>query len=834
MSEHDTFSGLVQSELVMAHFERAHRYLLVVLVGAAQAVALTSTSAFAETYGELRHFGSAGIGHGQFKLTSRTHAFGVDPADNSVYVGDEPKRGEYRIQKLTANGDFIAQTTPFKPPQHDGLEGIAIDSAGKRVYALALERRNETLAIDPNQPAAGTLYAFSTESSGEVLVPAAGTSEGVLTGPSTLESQSDVAEAALIEPKGIAVDPSTQDVIILGEVDRETVEGEEAHPRVALERIHFSGALGERYVDSTGFFGPARTPNSPVVSAGGDVYVAVQQPQNDALTGRPIDELAQIPSNFTSTAPPSPFLQCILMGTFGAEEHPIVEFNANEPARYGGGLSLAPGAHAGEGVIYARAHIFVHAGGSSAFYPGVLAFSEADSSELGWTGGQTKQSGSESCTIGFGGETYPSVAAGLGRTVFTLDPKFAHVVEFGPEGIGCPTAEATAPSATVNGRPLSPTETISTGVPVTFSSTMTQANALGVEWSFGDGTTKTEDTDEYQHTEVKHAFVRGGELTVTETIHTDDFATPTIVTQTQIIISATTPPPTAVLEGPVEVALNGGTLSRLEYLENGGLGLTEAPAGVATLDASASFASEAQGQNRIVAYHWIFGDGGAETTATPIAMHTYKNAGIYRAELTVTDTLGQTSAPTTLVIKVVTGPISTSEKAGGSEQLLPVGTAPTTEQGAPAVGTYAQPSEDHGTPPVPDVAVRHTTLTASPTGAVRLAMSCPAGESSCAGTVTLRTVGAVSARDTGLRDAPKKRKSTAIAVTLASGVFTIAGGQAKTVTLRLTSRARILLAHAHTLRSQAIITAHDPAGATHVTRAIVTLRAPKAARHGSQ
>jgi len=71
-----------------------------------------------EGYGELRHFGSAGTGHGQFQIPSgkfETHAFGVDPTDNSVYVGDEPTRGEYRIQKLSATGQFIASVSGPPP-----------------------------------------------------------------------------------------------------------------------------------------------------------------------------------------------------------------------------------------------------------------------------------------------------------------------------------------------------------------------------------------------------------------------------------------------------------------------------------------------------------------------------------------------------------------------------------------------------------------------------------------------------------------------------------------------------------------------------------------------
>jgi PKD repeat protein len=798
------------------------RLSLLALMGAVPMLCALATTAQAETYGQLGVFGRAGTGHEEFKITEGTHAFGVDPTDNSVYVGDELKRGEYRIQKLTANGTFLAETAPFKPANHDGIEGIAIDPVEKRVYVLALEKRAASLTIAPGKPAAGTLYAFSTEPTGTALVPASGTSEGVLAGPSTLEPQSDVPKQALLEPKGIAVDPSTHDVIVLGEVGAEAKGGKEPQSNVALQRIHSSGSLGERYVDGTGFFGSEATPNSPVVTPAGSVYVAVQQAQIDEVTGAAADELAQIPSDFASTAPPTPFVQFNIKGAIEGEQ-PVVEFDSNEPTKYGGGLSLAPEGDGGEGVIYARAQIFVRTGEKGASYPGVLAFNETGGSELGWTGGQTKQSGSE-CAIGFDGETYPSVAAGSKHTVFMLDPKLAHVVELGPGGKGCPVAEATEPVAAVNGQPLSPSETVSAGMPVTFSSTMTQADALSVEWSFGDGQAATVSTDEYLHTEVKHAFVRGGDLTVTETIHTDDLATPTIVKQTKISVSATAPPPSAVLEGPSEVTLGGGgTLGRLTYLEGGELDLEEVTQSEeATFDGSASSASTATGPNRIVAYHWTFGDGASETTATATVTHRYKQAGVYKVELTVTDALGSTSEPSTLNVKVNEPPPKSPVGVAG---LGGISGALSAAAGA-ATGEHSTPTAGHSAPAVPDARLARTSLAVSTAGTIDLAVTCPAGESSCEGTVTLRTLGAVSA-GTSSSPASDTKKHKAKALTLAAGTFKVAGGREESVRLRLSAQARTLLARSKTLRARATIVAHDPAGAAHTTQTLVTLHAAR-------
>jgi PKD repeat protein len=788
----------------------------------------------AETYGELHNFGSAGVGHGQFKITPGTNAFGVDTADNSVYVGDELKKGEYRIQKLTAGGTFLAQTAPLKVANHDGLEGIAIDDALKRVYVLALEKRATTLTLDPNAPAAGTLYAFSTEQSGEALEPAAGTGgEGVLAGPSTLEPQSEAPGRALLGPKGIAVDPTTHDVIVLGETYAQDVKGE-PQLSVALQRVHSSGALGERYTDGTEFFGPGVTPNSPVVSPTGSVYVVVQQAQLEevieSMTDQlvPTNQLVRIPSDFSSAAAPTPYVKLDLRGTLEGEGR-LVEFDSNEPTAFGAGLSFAPEGSGDEGTIYARAHIFVGPSVSGSYYPGVLAFDGADGSEIGWTGGQTRKA-STSCAISFGGETYSAVAAGREHTVFMFDPGTStthlppRVVEFGPGGSGCPTAEASEPAASVNGQALLPSEPVTAGTNVTFSSTLTQANALRVEWSFGDGQTQTDSADEYRHTEMTHAFARGGELTVTETIHTDDLATATIVKTTKIDVSATAPPPTAILEGPTEVTLGGSGTEQLVYLEDGGLELVDSSShGEATFDASASYASSAAGPNSISTYHWKFGDGHSETTSNPTIEHTYEKMGAYRVELTVTDAHGLTSEPAALIVKVKNAPepLGTKSDTTSTEDGGAIAVAAAAGQTGALAGGRPATGAESGSRLAPDVMLKNTKLRAGRLGTIALDLSCPRGESDCTGTVTVRMMVAFGARTTSLRAKRKKEH----AITLAAGRFTISEGQTKAVVLRLTSSARAMLARTRTLRARATILARDPAGATHVTQTAVTLRA---------
>jgi PKD repeat protein len=373
----------------------------------------------------------------------------------------------------------------------------------------------------------------------------------------------------------------------------------------------------------------------------------------------------------------------------------------------------------------------------------------------------------------------------------------------------------------VDGKPLLPSETVSSGTSVTFSSAMTQANALSVEWDFGDGKTETVSTDEYQHTEVSHAFVRGGELTVTETIHTDDLATPTIVKQAKVSVSNVAVPPTAVLEGPLELTLGVAQRGRLVYLEDGGLEVQGGQAGgeavaLASFDGSASFDANPPGSNKIASYHWIFGDGSSETTETPTVTHPYLKAGSYKVELTITDELGLTSEPSALGVKVNPAPAPAPEvvRQPVTSALLPP-PVPPSPVSAPALTPTA---------PSPVVGLAGTRLAAGRGGAVQLVITCPAGETNCAGTVTLRTLHPVAIR--AARARTRSRKPSAAVLMLAGGKFTVAGGRQLSLTLHLTARARALLAHMHSVQVRATLAAHDSAGATHTTMLTIELRAP--------
>jgi subtilase family serine protease len=204
--------------------------------------------------------------------------------------------------------------------------------------------------------------------------------------------------------------------------------------------------------------------------------------------------------------------------------------------------------------------------------------------------------------------------------------------------------------------------------------------------------------------------------------------------------------------------------------------------------------------------------------------------GASSSTMVVAASVGGLSAATTYYFRIVAAnPGGTSY---GVDQALTTLLPTTLPQQGPGrqetlPGLGMPPPQEHKTPPVPDAKLASTSLTVSPSGIVNVKVTCPAGESSCTGTVMLQTLNAVIAGATVHQS--KKRKAAIL--TLASGSFRVAGGQVKTLTLRLSAEARKLLATTHVLRARATIVAHAPTGAKHTTQTIVTLRALKATRH---
>ena len=264
-----------------------------------------------------------------------------------------------------------------------------------------------------------------------------------------------------------------------------------------------------------------------------------------------------------------------------------------------------------------------------------------------------------------------------------------------------------------------------------------------------------------------------------------------------------------------------------------------------------------------LSYLWNWGDGTPESSgATP--QHTYSAPGEYTVTLTVSDNYGFKSVPATAVVNVTeksaqelreeheakereaaakTKAEEEAADAKKAEEEEPAASRKKAEEEAAAVKKTAEGeaaakasfnSGDQGVgafrgslaPQVPDAQLASTSLQVSASGAVTVRISCSAGESSCSGSLTLRTLGAIIATSVHVA------KARPTVLTLAAGSFSVPGGEFKAVTLRLTAKARALLARLRMLRARATLIAHDLQGASHTTQTIVTLRAPRTRRHG--
>jgi hypothetical protein len=875
---------------------RLVRRLAALLAGSLTMVVASSASAQA-SYGEITHFGSKGTGSGQFESSEEASAIGVDPRDNSVYVVDLPdEKDEFRLQKFQANAEGqykVVATIRFKPHDDEGneeadtVEGVAVDPAKNRVYLMADEFRNpgRVKEVDGNDSAAAEIYAFSTVQSGETLVPASGTIQtgeeaGVLDGTKVLKPLSSKFGETLLEPSGITVDPATHELLVLAEEDPGSGED-----RVDVQKFSESGEVKARWTDTT--------------EALEDEGYSVAATASGQILVEGFEEIEQLPANFATGTPPTIFGQSGF--ELGAVEEPLVLYPGLPLPEAGGALSIGE-----EGTVYSRTGVAEQLEGQEAFsYPGILEFA-ANGNEEGWTGGQSIASVGEAgpCKIG-GTGVAPQIAAGKEHKVFVLElnrllkTPSDQVLEFGPGGSGCATAKATAPAASVNGQPVSSSEPIPPTDTVKFTSKLTQADALKVEWNFGDGTTETVTAREYQATEIAHQFKATGPKTVTEKITTDDLATPTIEVSTKVDIegpAAVTGAPTALaktsatLQGTVTPAGAAITECIFEYGLTTTYGKTapcnptELGTGTKPVAVSAAITglAEATSYNYRVVAKYAGGStegqnikfttepkptvvtgaasGLTETAATINAtvnpngleltscVFQYGTSNLYGQTIPCSQVVGSGSAAVAVSATLsgltpgtvyhyritasnigwpgINGNDGTFTTASPAIQPPPSGGGGGGGGGGgttPGGGGVLNNNESKEPSPIATIAAHSTTATSA--GAFTVKVGCPTGDTTCSGTVTIKTAKAVAA------SAGEIAKVKAAILTLASGKFSVAGGKSKVITLHLSAKARALLARLHVLSAKVTIVARNTGGASHTTTASFTLRAAKKKKH---
>ncbi len=188
------------------------------------------------------------------------------------------------------------------------MEGIAVDPALKRVYALIVYERageEEGGTRRHRRTRGGHPLRVLDGTDGQRARSGRRCAGGVLASESVLHAQSEAVgnppNRRCWNRPDSPLDPKTGDVIILGQEDK---GGEER--LVAVQRVHSNGTLGARWVDTTECFEgegtPActdeegasvgATPTSPVATPGGRILVELQS------------DLWEIPAGFVSGEAP--------------------------------------------------------------------------------------------------------------------------------------------------------------------------------------------------------------------------------------------------------------------------------------------------------------------------------------------------------------------------------------------------------------------------------------------------------------------------------------------------------------------------------------------------
>ena len=212
---------------------------------------LAAVSARAASWGERSHFAlPVGTGAGQVNPSGGSGELEFSAGtDGSYYVVDRVAGEELRLQRFA--GRSTQGSISFEPPQPTNEEGgeasrvlVASDPAHNRVYVLSVYTRREknekeekqeektgkpVFPLDAEMQAAGALYAFEYKP-GTGLVSAKekeGKPAPVLT-RAQMGGQAEAPKEALLDPRGMAVDPATGNLVIVGNEDEEADEKVEA------------------------------------------------------------------------------------------------------------------------------------------------------------------------------------------------------------------------------------------------------------------------------------------------------------------------------------------------------------------------------------------------------------------------------------------------------------------------------------------------------------------------------------------------------------------------------------------------------------------------------
>ncbi len=884
-----------------------HRLMVLAIAGMVVLASLGRGAGLAQAatpWGELgiAHL-TAGTEPGQVEVVRGSpSAFAADPTDGSYYIADEVKsspESEFRIQRFNAKGEAEASIS-FVPAEvkrsATGSTGkeiqLAVDPARDRVYALIVyERRGldekeekeyekecatspttcyERAPLDADELAAGDLYAFNY--TGGKLVSAK-TSEGApapILNETGLRDQGEKPKEALLNPRGMAIEPASGDIAITGDEDGqldEKVEKTEGTQecRVSVQDVtvqetktpgELGGKLGDRYVDNhealeeldcaKGLEEAVQdeyVPASPVMSTGGKLFAEEPVcPPATSCNGPEVWELPASSEQIGETNGVKEFATLPRLLYELPEQEALVTLAEPLVGDTGPTLSFVPGESSSEGKLYVAAEVAQESKGHSEPPTSavlVLGYSEAgatpEAHEIGWIGGAPEEGGAhEGCVIpkaslgpffvgGFSGGGKEGVVAF--DAYEREEEPVIDALQFGLGGStkGCPHATVGAPSVKVNGVAV---KTLLPHEAATFSSIMEAANAVSVEWEFENTTTKKVESvpstsNEYSTTSLVHEFSEEGEYKITEVVQTDNLAALSAEVTSEHAFTVELALPKFEIEGPASVEKGQAlTLSAnvedqnksaepFEYVWKfgGKEGEERGKTEGATTLISVKHTYQEPCEPCIITLEVTDKDGAKATNITPFEVTVHKDQQEIREEREHKEHKEREEREHK--------EREEREKKEREER------EQKEHEGAKA-GETGLKTGGGGSTVAPEATIAGSSLAVGPSGSVSLKVSCPSGASGCSGTVTLRTASAVSA---------SKHKKKAI-LTLASGSFSVSGGAVTTVILHLTAKARALLAHSHVLRALASIVAHNTAGESRTTQTALTLRLSKASTHG--
>jgi hypothetical protein len=275
-------------------------------------------------------------------------------------------------------------------------------------------------------------------------------------------------------------------------------------------------------------------------------------------------------------------------------------------------------------------------------------------------------------------------------------------------------------------------------------------------------------------------------------------------------------------DGPTGVGTPNGLGGFRPLLPTAAITPPDSPKAGVAADFSAASSKDPYPGGLVDSYSWSWGDGTADGTGVS-PTHTFSAPGEYTVTLTVTDNYGLSSlANSTLhVANRTTKEIEEEEAAAKKKAEEEAAAKKKAEEEAAKERQGVKGFKSQLAVSLPDAQLTGLTLQVGASGAVVAKVSCPVGETTCVGTVTLRTLRAVSASAS-----PALRRHAILAI----GSFSVPGGSTKVVTLRLSAQARKLLGSLHKLRAQATVRAHDATGATHTSAQIVLLHMGRQSR----